>query len=93
MAHNPILEAANALLAKVDPELHEAIQAEQRRQRDYIELIASENYASAAVLAAQGSVLTNKYAKVIPGRVIMAAASCGYSRKPGYRAGQKTLWG
>jgi glycine hydroxymethyltransferase len=51
-----------------DPELAAAIEAEEQRQEDHIELIASENYASPRVLAAQGSVLTNKYAEGYPGR-------------------------
>jgi glycine hydroxymethyltransferase len=55
-------------LAQSDPELWQAVQAEIRRQEDHIELIASENYASPAVLAAQGSVLTNKYAEGYPGK-------------------------
>ena len=55
-------------LAKTDPELWSAIQAETRRQEDHIELIASENYVSHAVLEAQGSQLTNKYAEGYPGK-------------------------
>jgi glycine hydroxymethyltransferase len=55
-------------LASVDPELWQAIQAENRRQEDHIELIASENYVSWAVLEAQGSQLTNKYAEGYPGK-------------------------
>src|SRR2546421_8675329 len=55
-------------LAKSDPELWEAITAENRRQEEHIELIASENYASMAVLQAQGSQLTNKYAEGYPGK-------------------------
>src|SRR5438034_5824202 len=55
-------------LAAVDPALWSAIQSEFRRQEEGIELIASENYASPAVLAAQGSVLTNKYAEGYPGK-------------------------
>jgi glycine hydroxymethyltransferase len=51
-----------------DPELHAAMEAERRRQEEHIELIASENYASPRVLAAQGSVLTNKYAEGYPGK-------------------------
>ncbi|MCH7653778.1 MAG: serine hydroxymethyltransferase, partial [Chloroflexi bacterium] len=51
-----------------DPEIGRAIQHEIQRQRDNINLIASENYASKAVLEAQGSVLTNKYAEGYPGR-------------------------
>ncbi len=55
-------------LAQEDPDLAAAIAAENRRQEDHIELIASENYASPAVLAAQGSQLTNKYAEGYPGK-------------------------
>ncbi len=55
-------------LAKVDPELWSAIQAENKRQEDHIELIASENYVSNAVMEAQGSQLTNKYAEGYPGK-------------------------
>jgi glycine hydroxymethyltransferase len=56
------------LVAQTDPELWAAIEAENRRQEDHIELIASENYASPAVMAAQGSQLTNKYAEGYPGK-------------------------
>ena len=55
-------------LAKVDPELHRAVQLENTRQEEHIELIASENYVSPAVLEAQGSQLTNKYAEGYPGK-------------------------
>jgi len=55
-------------IAKVDAELWQAIQSENRRQEDHIELIASENYVSCAVLEAQGSQLTNKYAEGYPGK-------------------------
>jgi glycine hydroxymethyltransferase len=55
-------------LAKTDPELWAAIQSENKRQEDHIELIASENYASPAVMQAQGSQLTNKYAEGYPGK-------------------------
>jgi glycine hydroxymethyltransferase len=55
-------------LEKSDPELHAAIAAENARQEQHIELIASENYASPAVMAAQGSQLTNKYAEGYPGK-------------------------
>jgi glycine hydroxymethyltransferase len=55
-------------LAKVDPELWSAIQKEDARQQDHIELIASENYTSPAVMEAQGSQLTNKYAEGYPGK-------------------------
>ncbi|WP_312305484.1 serine hydroxymethyltransferase [Diaphorobacter nitroreducens] len=53
----------NILVEQTDPEVWAAIQAEDRRQEEHIELIASENYASPAVMAAQGSQLTNKYAE------------------------------
>ncbi len=53
---------------ETDPDVAQAISAENTRQEDHIELIASENYASPAVLAAQGSQLTNKYAEGYPGR-------------------------
>lgn len=56
------------MLHQQDAELFDAIEAERRRQNEGIELIASENYVSAAVLAALGSVLTNKYAEGYPGR-------------------------
>ncbi len=55
-------------LAQTDPELFRAVQAENRRQEEHIELIASENYVSPAVLEAQGSQLTNKYAEGYPGK-------------------------
>src|ERR687897_458727 len=57
-----------ASLADTDPEIAEVIRLELGRQRDEIELIASENIVSRAVLEAQGSVLTNKYAEGYPGR-------------------------
>ena len=55
-------------IASIDPELWQAMERERQRQQDHIELIASENYASPRVLAAQGSVLTNKYAEGYPGK-------------------------
>ena len=58
----------NILIEQTDPELWAAIQAENARQEQHIELIASENYASPAVMAAQGTQLTNKYAEGYPGR-------------------------
>ena len=57
-----------ALLAAADPEVYAAIENERRRQFSGIELIASENYVTAPVLAAMGSVLTNKYAEGYPGK-------------------------
>ena len=58
----------NILIEQADPEIFAAIQAENARQEQHIELIASENYASPAVMAAQGTQLTNKYAEGYPGR-------------------------
>lgn len=58
----------NILIEQTDPEVFAAIQAENRRQEEHIELIASENYASPAVMAAQGTQLTNKYAEGYPGK-------------------------
>jgi glycine hydroxymethyltransferase len=55
-------------LAKVDPKIWQVIENENRRQEEHIELIASENYVSHAVMAAQGSQLTNKYAEGYPGK-------------------------
>ena len=55
-------------ISAYDAELAAAMRAEEARQEDHIELIASENYASPRVLEAQGSVLTNKYAEGYPGK-------------------------
>src|SRR4051794_1682552 len=55
-------------LKRADPDVYQSIRAEERRQRDELELIASENYTSRAVMEAVGSVLTNKYAEGLPGR-------------------------
>ena len=63
-----MFDRSRSTIADVDPELWAAIQHENRRQEDHIELIASENYASPAVMAAQGSQLTNKYAEGYPGK-------------------------
>ncbi len=60
--------SASLDIASFDPQLHAAMVGELRRQEEHIELIASENYTSPRVLAAQGSVLTNKYAEGYPGR-------------------------
>ena len=59
---------ANISLAEFDPELAQAITAEDQRQEAHIELIASENYTSPAVMEAQGTKLTNKYAEGYPGK-------------------------
>ncbi len=63
-----MFDRTQSTMAQVDPEIWAAIQAENRRQEEHIELIASENYTSPAVMAAQGSQLTNKYAEGYPGR-------------------------
>ena len=55
------------ILKEADPDVFAAIEKERERQQDHIELIASENYVSASVLAADGSALTNKYAEGLPG--------------------------
>ncbi len=60
--------SAKQTIASFDPELWQAMEGERRRQEDHIELIASENYTSPAVMEAQGSVLTNKYAEGYPGK-------------------------
>ena len=59
---------ATQTLEQADPEICNVIRQEARRQEDHVELIASENYASPAVMAAQGSLLTNKYAEGYPGK-------------------------
>ncbi|UCC95479.1 MAG: serine hydroxymethyltransferase, partial [Candidatus Omnitrophota bacterium] len=53
-------------LKRIDPQVYESVMRELKRQREHIELIASENFAPRAVLDAQGSVLTNKYAEGYP---------------------------
>ncbi|MBY0368822.1 MAG: serine hydroxymethyltransferase [Burkholderiales bacterium] len=63
-----MFDRTTSTLALVDPELWTAVQNENRRQEDHIELIASENYTSPAVMQAQGSQLTNKYAEGYPGK-------------------------
>src|SRR5215468_6909655 len=67
-ARSPTVSLFTASLAETDPEIADVIKRELGRQRDEIELIASENIVSKAVLEAQGSVLTNKYAEGLPGR-------------------------
>ena len=62
------IDLDRAPIAEVDPELWDAMLGERRRQHDKIELIASENYTAAAVMEAQGSWLTNKYAEGLPGK-------------------------
>ena len=61
---------------KTDPEIAQAIEAEQQRQNSHIELIASENWVSKAVMAAMGSPLTNKYAEGYPGKRYYGGCEC-----------------
>ncbi len=63
-----VCKSSGSRIAEVDPAVYAAITAEEYRQRNNIELIASENFASPAVMEAQGSLLTNKYAEGYPGR-------------------------
>jgi len=63
-----MFDRTTSTIPKVDPEIWAAISAENQRQEEHIELIASENYASPAVMAAQGSQLTNKYAEGYPAK-------------------------
>lgn len=80
-------------VARQDPEVGAAIQAEYDRQRRNIELIASENFVSEAVLAAAATVLTNKYAEGYPGKRYygrMPVRGCGGKHRPG--ACLQALW-
>ena len=63
-----VIGASGSRLSVTDPDIFAAIAAEEKRQRNNIELIASENFASPAVMEAQGSILTNKYAEGYPGK-------------------------
>ena len=63
-----VIKASGSRLAVTDPELYNVIELEKKRQNQNIELIASENFTSGAVMEAQGSLLTNKYAEGYPGR-------------------------
>jgi len=63
-----MFDRTQSTVQRIDPEIWAAIEAENRRQEEHIELIASENYTSPAVMAAQGSQLTNKYAEGYPGK-------------------------
>ncbi len=70
------LEKNMEFISSMDPEVGAAIQAEYQRQQDGIELIASENFASPAVMAAMGTVLTNKYAEGYPGKRYYGGCRC-----------------
>src|ERR1700741_3315222 len=67
-ATRPAASIMSAPLAEVDPDIAELLDKELHRQRDTLEMIASENFVPRSVLQAQGSVLTNKYAEGLPGR-------------------------
>ena len=68
MDNPPVIAKRSSALAQADPEVFDATQREKRRQQENIELIASENFVSPAILEAAGTVLTNKYAEGYPGR-------------------------
>ena len=70
------LERNMAFIKNQDPEVGTAIEAEYKRQQEGIELIASENFASPAVMAAMGTVLTNKYAEGYPGKRYYGGCQC-----------------
>ena len=72
----------NAPIAEADPEIAEVLNAELSRQQNGLEMIASENFVPRAVLQAQGSVLTNKYAEAIRDAATTAAASKSTRSKP-----------
>ena len=64
------------LIRKTDPQVADAIELELNRQRTHIELIASENFVSPAVMAAMGTCLTNKYAEGYPGKRYYGGCEC-----------------
>jgi len=68
MSHAALMSLASRTLAETDPDIARAVRAEAVRQGDGLELIASENFVSRAILEATGSVLTNKYAEGYPGK-------------------------
>ena len=72
-------------IKKADSEIADAIQAEMERQNSHLELIASENWVSKAVMAAMGSPLTNKYAEGYPGSILCNAGA--WRQSHGYEPG------
>src|SRR3569833_3392005 len=80
-------------IAKVDPELWSAIQKENNRQQEHIALIASENYTSPAVMEAQGSQLTTKYAEGYPGKRFYGDKKNNKNTKKQTNKHQKQLFG
>ena len=75
-----------------DSDLWNAIAKEEERQQNNIELIASENVVSQAVMAAQGSILTNKYAEGYPGRRYYGGTDVVYYRNSSYRTCEGDFW-
>ena len=70
------------VIRQADPQVADAIEAELNRQRSHIELIASENFVSPAVMAAMGSCLTNKYAERVPRTAHGGCVNAGWCGKP-----------
>lgn len=80
-------------IKKADSEIADAIQAEMERQNSHLELIASENWVSKAVMAAMGSPLTNKYAEGYPGQTLLWWMSvCGCSGRSCKRKSKEVIW-
>ena len=75
-------------LAEVDPEISEAIRNETERQNSHLELIASENFTSQAILEATGSVFTNKYAEGYPGQALLRRLRVHRYRREIWRASE-----
>ena len=81
------------MIRETDPEVADAVQAEFERQNSHIELIASENWVSKAVMAAMGSILTNKYAEGYPGKRYYGGCQCGDVTEDLAREKAKQLFG
>ena len=82
--------AIDELLRDVDPTVAQALEDERRREEETIDLIASENYASEAVRAAQATLCTNKYAEGYPGQRYYAG--CEYSLTRAHRPTRRPTW-
>jgi RpiB/LacA/LacB family sugar-phosphate isomerase len=76
MDHPPVIAKRTSALAQADPAIFDAVQRELQRQQENIELIASENFVSPAILEAAGTVLTNKYAEGYPGKRYYGGCEC-----------------
>ena len=80
-------------IKNADPEIAEVITAEMKRQNSHIELIASENWVSKAVMAAMGSPLTNKYAEGYPGKRYYGGCQCVVvAEELARERAKKTVW-